>query len=494
MSRTRYVDLPSPADRAKAPSRFSRITLRAVVVVLSCLALRFPSVVHAIGSPQASTTQTTGDTTTIRVELKLRTGATLRGTVVDHNDDAIVVVNKGTPYVAAWMEIKTQSAYVAKRELLALRRGGNDQLTAADHYELGVFVLSRGRDDLARSQFNRSARLDPTYKKKGDQALTDARSDRRRKRDNAAPLEPETGDRDESGIAGPSLADRLDQGIEPPDHVWTPLNPTPSDRERIRKIYLSFGESVRDQIAPDLTLMETEHFLIWTDWAQRDRLRLSQWCEAMYTALCHQFDLDPTKTLFLAKCPIFCWRSGSRFRKFAKTFDGYSGADSIGYTRSIEKNGHVHLALLRRGRSPEDFDLFASTLVHEGTHAFVHRLFSTRLIPHWVNEGLAELMAERVLGDRCPAGEKASLLARQYARYNWSVGAMLSRSKPIEVHEYALAHSLIEHLESSGRLRFADFIRRLKNGETLIEAVSGSYDGMTLSELESSWRKRVAID
>ncbi|UCC32233.1 MAG: hypothetical protein JSU86_08105, partial [Phycisphaerales bacterium] len=172
-------------------------------------------------------------------------------------------------------------------------------------------------------------------------------------------------------------------------------------------------------------------------------------------------------------------------------FDGYGGKDAVGYTRSIERNGHVHVVLLRRGRSQADFDRFACTLVHEGTHAFIHRLYTSRLIPHWVSEGYADLAAERVLKDRCPAGENAELLARQFVRYDWPITELLGSAGPIPVHQYPLAHSVVAYLEGSGHERFAGFIKDLKTGESVPAALAANYDGLTLDQLEADWRSAV---
>jgi len=272
------------------------------------------------------------------------------------------------------------------------------------------------------------------------------------------------------------------------DDTVLAAHPSPETRTRVMEAYRTFGEKVREVMGKDVALVETDHFLIWTDWEKKYRDRLTGWTEAMYAALGEQFNLKATDEVFLAKCPVYCWRSKARFQKFARYFDGYDGSNAVGYTRSIEKNGHVHVVLLRQGQTEPDFDRFASTLVHEGSHAFLHRLYSTRLIPHWVNEGYAELIAERVLGEHCDAAEKAALLARQYVRYDWPLAGMLESTAPIEVYEYPLAHSLVAHLESLGRQRFAGFIRSLKEGRTTAEALGANYDGMSLEGLEASWR------
>ena len=47
-------------------------------------------------------------------------------------------------------------------------------------------------------------------------------------------------------------------------------------------------------------------------------------------------------------------------------------------------------------------------------------------------------------------------------------------------------------LEEQGRDRFAGFVRGLKEGQSTVEALADSYDGMALSELERAWRGWVA--
>ena len=97
-----------------------------------------------------------------------------------------------------------------------------------------------------------------------------------------------------------------------------------------------------------------------------------------------------------------------------------------------------------------------------------------------------------VLGDRCPAGENASLLAQQYVRYDWPIGDWLRSAGPIEVHQYPLAHSVVLFLHRRGRDRFNNFVRALKQEETLAAALAKTYDGLTLDTLEQRWRAWIA--
>lgn len=431
-------------------------------------------------------------TETIRVELKLQTGGAIAGAVVDHTDHGLVVVNKSTPYVFAWSELKPGSALGTKRALIVFERG-SDELIASDYFDLGRFALMVDRSDVAALNFRRAQELDASLKpqvKASFEAYRTHKKNRKltQQRLSVAASADQHGEASTQRETGPDSSHpemgtrRVDTAVP----VTTDLLAGRSDD--VLAAYKKFGDKVTEVLGRSIVLVESEHFLIWTDWSKRYQGRLVLWAEAMYTALCSQFGLDPSGNIFLTKCPVFCFRSPQRFKKFAKYFDGYEAMDAIGYTRSIEANGHVHVALLRRGSSLADFDRFAYTLVHEGAHAFMHRLHSTKLIPHWVNEGVAEMTAERVLGDRCPAGENAQLLARQYARFGWPVVDFLRDHRPIEVHEYPLACSLIMHMETAGADRLTGFIRALKGGHSVSDALSRQYDGWTLAQLVEDWR------
>lgn len=448
------------------------------------LAFALPTLSVAVASP----------TETIRVEIKTLTGGSMQGLVVAHTDHGLVLMADETPFVFAWAELETGSAFRAKRDILHLERNGAEHLTAEDHFQLGMFVLSRGRGSLAVTEFRRAERLDVAYKQRSRDAL-DAHRRQRQKQQNAdntpvvqatPPIEQEARAKLERG-----LGDRIDSAIDQPDAAFRSVGTTPEIRAKATEVYRAFGAAVTELFGPAVKSIETDHFVIWTDLDRVSRARLGTLCESMYRALCREFSFDPTDNVFLAKCPIFCWRSKARFLRFAQQLDDHPARNSIGYTRSIERNGHVHLVLLRQGRTQADVDRLACTLVHEGTHAFLHRTYSTRLIPHWVNEGFADLMAERVLGDRCFTAENAELLARQYARYDWPITGLLESTGPIEVHRYPLAHSVVAFLHARDTIAWAGFMADLKTGETVASALAARYDGMTLSRLESLWRQAV---
>jgi hypothetical protein len=452
-------------------------------------------------------------TTTIEVNVRLRTGGALKGLVVDHDSSGLVVFHEQKPLAFAWSELDPGAVFAVRRDLLAFERGGQNKLTAEDHFALGSIALEAGRNDLAGLAFRQVRRLDPSMNARIERAFA---AFRERQRTESAGRDPFNGasannhetPSPDSRSNSDNASNHQEYGPSEPSREQTPIlfelvpregwsSPDGPDlssdgiRHRTEAAYRHFGEKVRELMGSEVNLAESDHFLIWTDFPPPERDRLAVWSEAMYAALIEQFSLDPTQLVFPAKCPIFCWRHKGKFRKFARLFDGYDARESIGYTRSLEQSGHSHVVLQRWGDSPVDANQLACTLIHEGTHAFVHRLYTTRLIPHWVNEGLAELTADRVLGDRCPAAAKATLLARAYVRYDWPIADMLNYAGPIDVDHYPLAHSVIAYLDGRGRNQLAAFIKNLKTGRSLAEALSGAYNGLTIEKLEADWRNWV---
>jgi hypothetical protein len=467
-------------------------TLRQIAALVACLSLAIGDWTLAIASPSS----------TIAVELSLFSGGRISGAVVDHNDDAVVIVADRKPFVFAWNEIRPQSAFVARRALLTHARGGADALTAEDRFALGLFALQNDLVSTAQMEFAAAIRLDGAIAPRVAEAR-DARREAASRRqadrggealpageadDVAAEAEREPSADAATGDREIPLDDLVGRNLAAAPGITVP----PEVRRQVREIYDRFAATVIERMGAGTTLLETDHFLIYSDLPGPMRQRVGEWAEAMYAALHREFGFAAEGDVFLAKCPLFCWKSMARFQRFARVFDGQDGRNAVGYTRSIERNGHVHIVLFLSGRTEAEYDAFVATLVHEGAHAFVHRLGSTRLIPHWVNEGLAEWTAESVLGDRCPAGEKADLLAAQYVRFNWPIGHFLRDVGPIAVHDYPLAMSVVSHLIAVDRDRWRRFVALLKEGRVLPDALAEAYDGLDLAGLEAAWRTWVA--
>lgn len=424
--------------------------------------------------------------------LDLYTGGRIEGWVVDHNEHGVVLVNQNTPYVLAWSEVTPACAVGSRFKVLAAARGGRDRVTADDYFEIGLYALARNKNAKGTALFRSAVRLRPDLADNVRRAIAQYRKKQSGlSKVGAAPL-PRSDEAEPGGTIENGEAHKLTGAFGDLLAEAGALAATPDEvRAQVTDIYHTFGRKVQEVLGERVRLVETDHFLIWTDWPASFHERLANSCETMYAALCRVFGISTTEPVFLAKCPLFCFESKARFLRFARSFDGYDGREAIGYTRSIERNGHSHIVLLRRGRAPEDFERFEYTLVHEGTHAFLHRLYAPRHIPHWINEGVAEFMSDLVLGARCPAKGNADLLAAQYVRHDWPVAPLLAGVEPIGVHQYAIAHSLVTHLAGMKEGTLRGIIKRLKAGDGFPEALSAEFGELTVSQFEHRWRERV---
>ena len=148
----------------------------------------------------------------------------------------------------------------------------------------------------------------------------------------------------------------------------------------------------------------------------------------------------------------------------------------------------MHVVLRRLGNRPEDIDKFAVTMVHEASHAFMHNYGPPTNLPPWLNEGLADYIAERVLGDRCPTGENAEALARQYVARNKSIREVFKYETSPPGHFYPICQSLVQYLIQRDGDAFVAMINDLKAGVDIDKALKKHYSGMNLNILDQSWR------
>lgn len=413
----------------------------------------------------------------LRLTLTMTYGGQVSGLVLDHSDRVVVLDYQQAPCAFAFDEAEVASAYRARKKLLSHARGGAERLNAEDHFQLGLYALSRHHPVLANIEFKTAVRLDRRYSEDVEAAREHHRQRLRERRlsDKSPKLNHRKLPNDQAVL--PGLTETIEKAAEP-------------SREQMIELYKEFGRSVGKKIELDLKLVETEHFLIWTDWEPHRRDTLGRWCEEMYAAVAATLGLAEGAEVFLGKCPVFCFRTKAGFLRFGRTYDGWTNANANGYSRT-DSTGHTHLVIYRRGITRPQLDSFATTLVHEGTHAFVHRYAKTGNISGWIGEGFAEYVAQEVLGDRCHYAEAARLVARQYVLQDLPISTLLRAKGMPQAHEYPVAHSLVRFLVERDPAAFARVLVDLKNGHPVERALRRNYGGLTFKRLDAAWRKHV---
>lgn len=397
------------------------------------------------------------------------TGGQLHGPLLGSQEQFVVLEIDGWPSPIPYLQIDRDSAYSTKRSMLTMRRGGADLLTCEDFFDLGVFALARDRHEQAKRDFARVVRIDHSQREKCESAVA---SYREYHRSGASLVLPDAhADARVAGIAfgrrRPSVdADRLE--------------------ELQRQIVSAYKRVVKGS-GESLVVLETPHYLIWTDWDEQEHGFLRALCERTYADLAVRFGVSESEAFFSGKFPVFCLKTAERFRKMSALLDDYDASDALGYTSS-SSNGHVHVVVRRQGRFRAGMDSFAGTLIHEGTHAFLHRICNPGHVPEWLDEGLANYVAEAVLRDRCPNGEMAEAAAREIVKRGLSIEPVFRDDGPLDARYYPIAHSLVAFLIQRDATAFADVIDDMRRSVVVEESLQRRYK-LTLRSLEDSWRE-----
>jgi len=420
----------------------------------------------------------------VTVTLKLlSTDKQITGQVLEYDDKTVVLQAKAKIISLTWDELDTSSVYQARKKILISTRGSERNLTAEDHFQLGVFLAMRNRHSAAVSEFRKAEARDPSIKPRVQQAWRDVR---RAKERNKKKITKPIVDKSRRGPVEGVIA-----GEGKTRHGMNYMKFSEEQHRQAMKLYREFGENVRQTIATDLVLLETRHFLIWTDWPESTRNLIPDWAEQMYSEMCDEFGFPRSEPIWLGKCPIFCFKTKARFDKFAQTVDSYQeSTKALGYTKTAG-NGYVHVVMRWLGNEEVHRNKFATTLVHESTHAFMHCYGSSRSLPPWLSEGLADYIAEQVLGDRCVTGENAVAAAKYYVKLRKPINKLFQFKGGLPGEFYPISHSLVVFLINNNQDGFIRIINDIKSGSSLESALTKHFKGMTVKTLERDWRAAV---
>ena len=437
---------------------------------------------------------------TVKAYMALKDGNRATGTVVEYDDDKIVLQRGSRTREVAWAAVTTDSAYVHKKRLLRAER---EELAAQDYFDLGLFLLSRSDEARAQRDFARAVELDDAFKDRvetvlrdGPDALRPDRSDADKPAD--TPVDkPDTPDRpdrpdppDAPATTGPAAgapeaAGARGAGLRDPGklQVYRPLTPEQHDAavQRLK----AFAATAQEALSLRLKLIETEHFLIYTDWTRSGRKDLSVWFEKLYAKMCHQFNLPEGTNVWEGKGQVFVFADRGDFFQFAHKIDHAPIGPGVG--GYFTWTPHIHIVLFDLG----DESLFGSVMTHEASHAFLHRYRTNRHVIGWLNEGLAELMAEVVLPDHCRNDQTARLYSTSFVRRRIPIRDLFGYKYSPPGQYYPIAYSLVEMLIIRDRKAFVQMINDIKGDEAGAmepEAALEKHYDWDYRKLDQVWR------
>lgn len=172
-------------------------------------------------------------------------------------------------------------------------------------------------------------------------------------------------------------------------------------------------DKVLEKMNHEMGSTETDRFLVYSDMNAKESKYWVSLLDKMYDELCGVFDLDKKQNIWKGKCLLLFFQKESDYLKYNMAAYGNNAQGSAGicYQYGV---GDVHIAMYRQDKKLE----LAHVLVHEAAHGFLFRYKSSFHVPNWLNEGLAEFIAESLvdsgLCDR--SSQQARAMVKQQQR------------------------------------------------------------------------------
>lgn len=247
----------------------------------------------------------------------------------------------------------------------------------------------------------------------------------------------------------------------------------------------SFVDEVREAF-PQLVVGETHEFIVAADIPAEQVQTYVADLDRMHDMLCDLYGIPRGEPVWLGKCLIVAFLKEDDFHAFEDRFmkSRLRGMHGICHQRS---DGRA-ITSCHRG---DDAPAFAHMLVHETSHGFNHRWMSPARLPNWLNEGIAEWIGTQVV-PRCDQVPLKEAQAAEYMRSRRNVGPGFFDADNIDAVQYGMASGIVRFLVTSDRRKFATFVRGIKEGTPVEEAIRAAY-GASLDDLLQAYGRTIGV-
>lgn len=338
----------------------------------------------------------------VNVAFRLRDGVQIRGELTAWSNEGF----DGTFGRRRWKELRESDAWRLYRSLI-------DENDATNWVTLGRTMLELSLDQpraasRADVAFRTAMRLDPDQTGAISAAREAVEHLRRQRR--AA----------EAAAAEARLRTEHPEAQEWSARPWPPLDDT--ERADAIRAMGTLAGTILNRAGLALEARETRFFLLYSDLDADETARWARELDVLYTRLAEQFELDTTENLFWGKAVVFIFADRDRFQLIeADSFGQLVNARTIALCHPIEEQVFINAY-----RAP-DTDAFATALMRETVHGFMHRLRTPRRLPAWANEGLGGHFAAVLLGGSAVERERRER-ALEFIRGGGNVNAVLDLS------------------------------------------------------------------
>jgi hypothetical protein len=464
---------------------------------LICFALIVSALPEVFAAPPTSQ-----PTASMYVEVYLRgekRDVKVAGKLLEHDDERLVINAPGGSRELAWDQLTPNSAFTVKARLI-------DKTVANDWLALGKWGWEHGLEQQAKTALATARKLDTELGTQIDDVLSvEAGSKVIPLKPAAAPGIASKPASDGSTTAGPPTTAPAADADEDQDAVaqLTPgfsrgkpiIKYGPPTQEAIDKSMArsrKMADKARTGLGVDLVEIETDHFLIYTDWDKREYGFLKDKVEHAYKTLARQFNLPAADNVFVGKLPIYMFAKQPAFTTFARKIDGFGAPQTVlGYFTNTDEIGHMAMwkpAIgqgIGAGGSLDDAKRkWERTLTHEFSHAFFNRYKSNVNVPRWMNEGTAELISEMELPTNNYHGHARAAAMHQ----NIDIASLFDDSNMPSGGYYPVMMTMVEYLVKQDPKAFLALVNDIKDGAEPEDALEKHYR-MRYARFEEVWKK-----
>ncbi|MBB6429600.1 hypothetical protein [Algisphaera agarilytica] len=355
----------------------------------------------------------------------------------------------------AWSDLGPKASYEIFR--LVLRDGdGEDWLGAGLILQNLEPPYRRNRSRGAMYAFDRAVELDPSLAER----VAELRAEPAQPATEKEQAEPETAEPHEPHHV------ETDHG----DNEWPQL--TEEEHQRLTESEVRWTREHLDALGLDYRVMESEHFVVLADrnLGKSDAKSSLQLLEKMYGELLGMFNLESDDQVYAGKCTVVIIHRREDFRAYEQRAYNYDASSAAGVCH-YRAQGAVQIV----ARRSDDEWFYRKMLVHENVHGFLHRYRSSARVPTWLNEGLAEYIAHRLVPQSTVVESrrrkahveihKGDLGQLTGIFDNWSGGSWA----------YGLSYGLTDLMIEGDKKAYKNLIHDIKDGVTWKEALETNF-------------------
>jgi hypothetical protein len=235
--------------------------------------------------------------------------------------------------------------------------------------------------------------------------------------------------------------------------------------------------------------VETRYFVLCGDLPAAEMQRWARELDAMYARVGEVLGLPRDVNLFWGRCAILAFQKEDTFKLVEAAVFNHKAMPGL---RGVcHMQGPRTTVSLFRGN---DELQFAATLVHETTHAIMHRWATPQRLPDWANEGFAEWVARACVprsgvdASRRPqglaffrgGGDATKVMALDGAAGTWPGDNAIG---------YSVGYLLVDLMIAEKPAGFAAWVKAVKGGKPWRDSLAADFgaDPARLAAGAAAW-------